>query len=60
MSTATRAMAALRNLVIGLFRLAGITRISRQLRRNGRDPYRRPLLLLGLAKPARDQPDAKT
>ena len=60
MSTAARAMTALRNLVIGLFRLAGITRISRQLRRNGRDPYRRPLVLLGLAKPDRDQPDTKT
>jgi len=60
MSTAARAMAALRNLVIGLFRLAGITRISRQLRHNSRDPYRRPLLLLGLAKPTRDQPDTET
>ncbi|MFY1632270.1 ISAs1 family transposase [Solwaraspora sp. WMMB335] len=45
-STASRAMTALRNLVIGLFRLAGITRISSQLRHNSRDPYRRPLLLL--------------
>jgi predicted transposase YbfD/YdcC len=60
MSTAARAMTALRNLVIGLFRLAGITRISRQLRYNSRDPYRRPLILLGLAKPFRDQPDTKT
>ena len=51
MSTAARAMTALRNMVIGLFRLAGITRISQQLRRNGRDPYRRPLVLLGLANP---------
>ena len=59
-STAARAMTALRNLVIGLFRLAGITRISRQLRHNSRDPYRRPLVLLGLAKPARDQPDTET
>jgi predicted transposase YbfD/YdcC len=59
-STATRAMTALRNLVIGLCRPAGITRISRQLRRNGRDPYRRPLVLLGLAKPARDQQDTET
>jgi predicted transposase YbfD/YdcC len=60
MSTAARAMAALRNLVIGICRLAGTTRISRQLRHNSRDPYRRPFILLGLAKPARDQPDAKT
>jgi hypothetical protein len=60
MSTAARAMAALRNLVIGICRLAGTTRISRQLRHNSRDPYRRPLVLLGLAKPARDQPDVET
>jgi hypothetical protein len=60
MSTAARAMAALRNLVIGICRLAGITRISRRLRHNSRDPYRRPIVLLGLAKPARDQPDAET
>lgn len=60
LSTAARAMAALRNLVVGLCRLAGITRISRQLRHNSRDPYRRPLALLGLAKPVRDQLDAKT
>lgn len=60
MSTAARAMTALRNMVIGLFRLAGITRISHHLRRNGRDPYRRPLVLLGLAKPGRDQPEIET
>lgn len=60
LSTAARAMAALRNLVIGICRLAAITRISRQLRHNSRDPYRRPLVLLGLAKPARDQPDTET
>jgi predicted transposase YbfD/YdcC len=60
MSTAARAMTALRNMVIGLFRLAGITRISHQLRHNSRDPYRRPLVLLGLAKPARDQQDTET
>lgn len=59
-STATRAMTALRNLVIGLCRLAGITRISHQLRHNGRDPYRRPLVLLGLAKLTRDQPESET
>jgi predicted transposase YbfD/YdcC len=60
LSTAARAMTALRNLVIGLCRLAGITRISHQLRHNSRDPYRRPLVLLGLAKPIRDQPDTET
>ena len=59
-SAAARAMAALRNLVIGICRLAGITRISRQLRHNSRDPYQRPLVLLGLAKPIRDHKDIKT
>lgn len=59
-SAAARAMAALRNLVIGLCRLAGINRISRQLRHNSRDPYQRPLILLGLTKPARDQPETQT
>jgi predicted transposase YbfD/YdcC len=60
MSTASRAVAALRNLVIGILRLAGITRISRQLRHNNRDPYRRPLILLGLAKPIRDHKNIET
>jgi predicted transposase YbfD/YdcC len=60
LSTAARAMAALRNLAIGILRLAGITRISHQLRHNSRDPYRRPLVLLGLAKPTRNQPDTET
>jgi predicted transposase YbfD/YdcC len=59
-SAAARAMAALRNLVIGVCRLAGITRISRQLRHNSRDPYQRPLVLLGLAKPIRDHKDIET
>jgi len=59
LSIAARAMTALRNLVIGLCRLTGITRISHQLRHNSRDPYRRPLVLLGLAKPIRDQPDTE-
>jgi predicted transposase YbfD/YdcC len=52
--SAARAMAALRNLVVSIFRLRGITRISRQLRECGRDPYRRPLILLGLARPIND------
>jgi predicted transposase YbfD/YdcC len=51
LASAARAMAALRNLVVSIFRLRGITRISRQLRECGRDPYRRPLVLLGLAHP---------
>lgn len=59
MSTAARAMTALRNMVIGLFRLAGITRISKHLRHHGRDPYRRPLVLLGLANPAETNPKPK-
>jgi predicted transposase YbfD/YdcC len=59
-SAAARAMAALRNLVIGICRLAGITRISRQLRHNSRDPYQRPLVLLGLTKPIRDHKDIET
>jgi predicted transposase YbfD/YdcC len=60
LSAAARAMAALRNLVIGICRLAGITRISRQLRHNSRAPYQRPLILLGLAKPIRDHKDIET
>lgn len=59
-STAARAMAALRNLVIGLCRLAGTTQISRRLRHNSRDPHQRPLVLLGLAKPIRDHKDIET
>ncbi len=54
LASAARAMAALRNLVVSIFRLRGITRISRQLRECGRDPYRRPLILLGLARPTND------
>ena len=60
LASAARALAALRNLIIGICRLHGITRISRQLRHNSRDPYQRPLILLGLAKPTRDQPVVKT
>jgi len=60
LTSAARAVAALRNLIIGICRLRGITRISRQLRHNSRDPYHRPLVLLGLTKPTRDQPDVET
>ncbi len=35
----------------GSLRLLGITRISAQLRIAGRDPYRLPFQLLGLAQP---------
>jgi predicted transposase YbfD/YdcC len=54
LKSAARAMAALRNMIISVCRLRGITRISHQLRDCGRAPYQRPLILLGLAKPARD------
>lgn len=60
LASAARAMAALRNLIIGVCRLRGITRISRQLRDCGRDPYQRPLVLLGLMRPASDQAVAGT
>jgi predicted transposase YbfD/YdcC len=54
MASASRAMAAVRNLVIGVCRLRGLTQISRQLRECGRDCYRRPLILLGLMRPDGD------
>jgi hypothetical protein len=54
LKSASRAMAALRNMIISVCCLRGITRISRQLRDCGRDPYQRPLALLGLTKPASD------
>lgn len=44
-----QAFAAVRNAVLGSFRLLGVTRISAQLRAAGRDPYRLPFQLLGLA-----------
>ena len=60
LASAARAMAALRNLVVSIFRLRGITTISRQLRECGRDPYQLPLILLGLAKPTIDPTVART
>ncbi len=60
LASAARAMAALRNLIISICRLRGITRISRQLRDCGRDPYQRPLILLGLARPINDPTVART
>jgi predicted transposase YbfD/YdcC len=42
------ALAAIRNLVISLLRLAGVTNIAKALRRNSRNPHR-PLQLLGIA-----------
>lgn len=54
LKSASRAMAALRNMVISVCCLRGITRISRALRDSGRAPYQRPLALLGLTKPASD------
>jgi predicted transposase YbfD/YdcC len=46
---APQAFAAIRNAVLGSLRLLGVTRISAQLRAAGRDPYRLPFQLLGLA-----------
>lgn len=48
-AVAPQAFAAIRNVVLGSFRLLGVTRISAQLRAAGRDPYRLPFQLLGLA-----------
>jgi predicted transposase YbfD/YdcC len=44
---APQVMSALTNLVITLFRLQGVTRITEETRRNAQDP-RRPLQLLAL------------
>ena len=48
-AAAPQAFAAIRNAVLGSLRLLGVTRISAQLRAAGRDPYRLPFQLLGLA-----------
>jgi hypothetical protein len=48
---ASHAMAALRNLIISICSLRGVRNIARQLRACHRDPYRLPLLLLGLMTP---------
>lgn len=48
---AHRAMAAVRNAVIGALRLRKIPNIAAQLRACHRDPYQLPLLLLGLMTP---------
>lgn len=48
-SAAHQAFAAVRNAVTGAFRLLGVPGIAAQLRASGRDPYRLPLQLLGLA-----------
>ncbi len=48
---AHRAMAAVRNAVIGALHLQKIPNIAAQLRHNHRDPYRLPMLLLGLMTP---------
>jgi predicted transposase YbfD/YdcC len=44
-----QAFAAIRNAVVGAFRLLGVPGIAAQLRASRRDPYRLPLQLLGLA-----------
>ncbi|MGH3247788.1 MAG: ISAs1 family transposase, partial [Trebonia sp.] len=48
---AHRAMAAVRNAVIGALRLRKVPNVAAQLRANHRDPYQLPLLLLGLMTP---------
>ncbi|HET8682722.1 MAG TPA: ISAs1 family transposase [Micromonosporaceae bacterium] len=58
--SAYQAMAALRNLIIGICSLNGIRNLARQLRTNHRDPYRLPLLLLGLMKPNPHHPATQT
>ncbi|MGH3236707.1 MAG: hypothetical protein ACRDOH_26330, partial [Streptosporangiaceae bacterium] len=45
---AHRAMAAVRNTIIGILHLHQIPNIAAQLRANHRDPYHLPLHLLGL------------
>jgi hypothetical protein len=47
---APRAMASLRNLVIGVLRYRGATNIAQALRHNARDPHR-PLTILGISTP---------
>jgi predicted transposase YbfD/YdcC len=49
--SAYQAMAAIRNLTIGICSLRGIQNLARQLRACHRDPYQLPLLLMGLMKP---------
>lgn len=48
---AHRAMAAVRNAVIGALHLRKVPNIAAQLRANHRDPYQLPLLLMGLMTP---------
>ncbi len=50
-AAAHRAMAAVRNAVTGILHLHQVPNIAAQLRANHRDPYRLPLLLLGLMTP---------
>jgi predicted transposase YbfD/YdcC len=58
--SAYQAMAAIRNLVIGICSLRGIRNLASQLRACHRDPYRLPLLLLGLMKPKPHHPATQT
>jgi predicted transposase YbfD/YdcC len=57
---AYQAMAAIRNLIIGICSLRGIRNLASQLRACHRDPYRLPLLLLGLMKPNPHHPATQT
>ena len=49
---AHQARAAIRNTVIGILHLHRVPNIAAQLRACRRDPYRLPLQLLGLTRPA--------
>jgi len=57
---AYQAMTAIRNLIIGICSLRGIRNLARQLRACHRDPYRLPLLLIGLMKPNPHHPATQT
>lgn len=51
--SAYRAMAAVRNAVVGILHLHQVPNIAAQLRVNHRDPYQLPMRLLGLMTPWR-------
>jgi predicted transposase YbfD/YdcC len=57
---AYQAMAAIRNLIIGICTLRGVRNLARQLRACHRDPYRLPPLLIGLMKPNPNHPATQT
>jgi len=57
---AYQAMAAIRNLIVGICSLRGVRNLARQLRACHRDPYRLPLLLIGIMKPNPHHPATQT